>query len=296
MKIEDQQQGRLEWPTLTLILLCSALWLAAVWLIGRAEAWWALPLLALPVALHSSLQHEVIHDHPTRWRRLNDLLVFPAIGLFLPFHRFRDQHLDHHLDSELTNPSSDPESPYVDAAVWQAMPGWRRQVLRLNQTLAGRLAFGPMVSMTRLIAGDIAAVRRGERRIAGQWLTHLPALMPVMAWLWYCGVPVWLYALLAAYPGMSVLMLRTFAEHRWDEDVRGRSVIVERGGIFALLFLNNHLHAAHHFRPGLAWYRLPELARSMRADGLVRGESFRSYGEMARRYLFRIRGPIVRAG
>lgn len=296
MKIVDQQQGRLEWPTLTLILLCSALWLAAVWLIGRAETWWALPLLALPVALHSSLQHEVIHGHPTRWRRFNDLLVFPAIGLFLPFHRFRDQHLDHHLDSELTNPSSDPESPYVDAAVWRAMPGWRRQVLRLNQTLAGRLVFGPVVSMTRLIAGDIAAVRRGERRIAGQWLAHLPALLPVMAWLWYCGVPVWLYALLAAYPGMSVLMLRTFAEHRWDEDVRGRSVIVERGGIFALLFLNNHLHAAHHFRPGLAWYRLPELAQSMRSYGLVRGESFRSYGEMARRYLFRIRGPIVRAG
>ena len=35
-------------------------------------------------------------------------------------------------------------------------------------------------------------------------------------------------------------------------------MIIERGGPFALLFLNNNLHAVHHDRPSVPWYRIPE--------------------------------------
>jgi len=68
------------------------------------------PLLALVITLHSSLQHEVIHGHPTKWAVVNALLVWPAIGLFIPYARFRDSHLAHHQDARLTDPYDDPET------------------------------------------------------------------------------------------------------------------------------------------------------------------------------------------
>ena len=54
-------------------------------------------LLAFVIALHSSLQHEVLHGHPFKEKWLSELTVFPAIGLFIPYQRFRDTHLAHHF-------------------------------------------------------------------------------------------------------------------------------------------------------------------------------------------------------
>lgn len=268
-------------------------WLGGGWVIGASAAWWALPLLAIPVALHSSLQHEVIHGHPTRWPLLNSLLVLPAVGLFLPFHRFEDLHVRHHDGCDLGNPIDDPESPYLSKADWLAMGVLSRTIWRANATLLGRLLIGPAVSIGRLVAGDLQRIRQGEISVLRHWLLHIPALVPVVAWLSLSGVPVWAYAVFAAWPGMSILMLRTFAEHRWHPDVAGRSVTVEKGGIFALLFLNNHLHAAHHHSPGLAWYRLPLLSRELERNGRIAGERFGSYAEIARLWGIRVRGPLI---
>lgn len=112
----------IEWPTLALLALCYAGWaLATTW----AAALW-LPLgtglAALFIALHSSLSHEALHGHPFADRRLNAALVFPCLGLFVPYGRFRDLHLAHHRDSILTDPYDDPESNYLDPAVWAALP------------------------------------------------------------------------------------------------------------------------------------------------------------------------------
>ena len=42
-------------------------------------------LIAAPlVTLHSSLQHEALHGHPTRSAALNEALVFPPLGLLFP--------------------------------------------------------------------------------------------------------------------------------------------------------------------------------------------------------------------
>ena len=68
---------------------------------------------ALVVTLHMSLQHEVIHGHPTRSRVLNQLLAGPSLSLWLPFERYRATHLQHHRDHHLTDPLEDPESFYV---------------------------------------------------------------------------------------------------------------------------------------------------------------------------------------
>lgn len=286
----------IEWPTVVLVVACTGIWMSGVWLIGQYQAWPALPLLACVVTLHSSLQHEAIHGHPTNRAWLNAGLVFPAVGLFLPYQRFQALHILHHEGCELSHPIDDPESPYVSVPHWRVASVFGKTLRRFNNTLAGRLLAGPPVSLAGLIVGDFRRIRSGERKIAWHWATHVPALVPVLIWLDISGVPLWAYGLLVAWPGMSVLMLRTFAEHTWHPDVAARSVTVEHGGVFALLFLNNHLHAAHHHSPGMAWYRLPALSRHLDAEGHIVGERFKSYGQIARRWGLRVRTPLVFPG
>ena len=72
-------------------------------------------------------------------------------------------------------------------------------------------------------------------------------------------------------------------------------MIVERGGILGFLFLNNHLHAVHHARPEVAWYRLPALYQEHREHMLERngGYIYPSYGTIIRRYLLSPKEPAV---
>ena len=93
---------------------------------------------------------------------------------------------------------------------------------------------------------------------------------------------------------MALTMLRSYAEHRADLRTTGRAATVERGGPFALLFLNNNLHAAHHERPKLAWYRLPAYHRQNRARLLRDGATlYDSYGEVAARFALRAHDSVL---
>src|SRR5690606_21174698 len=131
-----------EWPTLLLILACTGSWMVGL------LAWQTIGLFALLVAipcatLHSSLQHEAIHGHPTASRALNALLVLPALGLFVPYHRFRDLHIHHHRADALTDPETDPESFYLTPRQWRACGPVVRGLLVANNTLLGRMTIGP---------------------------------------------------------------------------------------------------------------------------------------------------------
>jgi fatty acid desaturase len=77
-------EAGIEWPTLALLLCTYAVWAAVTAFAADIGLWLAVPLLGLALAQHSSLQHEVIHGHPTADQRLNDALVFPALGLLIP--------------------------------------------------------------------------------------------------------------------------------------------------------------------------------------------------------------------
>ncbi len=283
-----------EWPTVALAVACYGIWaLATTWIAGWSLAA-GFAVTAVCAALHSSLQHEALHGHPTRWRALNEALVFPALGLLIPYGRFRDTHLDHHRNPALTDPYDDPESHYLDPAVWRRLPRWRQALLRLNNTLLGRVLIGTAVSQASFMAADLHAAARGDRRVTRAWAWHLPAVALVLGWLAVAGqMPFWLY-LLAAYAGLSLIKIRTFLEHRAHQRAEARTVIIERGGPLGLLFLNNHLHAVHHDSPGIAWYRLPQHYSRHRdvyraSNG---GYAYRSYGQVARQYLLRAKDPV----
>lgn len=289
----SERRHDIEWPTLALIAGCYFGWVFATTVLAQMSLPLAFVALTLVVTLHSSLQHEVLHGHPFRARVLNEALVFLPLGLFYPYGRFRDLHLAHHRDERLTDPYDDPESNYLDPAVWSRLPLWRQRLLRINNTLAGRMLIGPALSVHALLASDFRAVRAGDRVIARDWALHGAGLTVVGVWIAVTGVPPLLY-LAAAYSGMAILKIRTFLEHRAHELARGRSVIVEGRGLLPFLFLNNNLHTVHHAKPGVTWYRLPALYAENRDEFLKRNEGYvyPSYAAIFRQYLLKPKDPV----
>lgn len=284
-----------EWPTLLLIVGCYGVWAGALFAAPAIGLLPALLIAILCTTLHSSLQHEAIHGHPTRRNWLNALLVLPALGLFVPYHRFRDLHIHHHRSEALTDPGEDPESFYLTARQWHACGPALRALLTVNNTLLGRMTVGPAISLIRFYAQEARRLFRGERGVRRAWAVHLAALAPVLAWVWLvCGIDPLVYVAAVAYPGYGLLMLRTFAEHQAHPVRSGRTAIIEDRGPLAWLFLFNSLHVVHHRRPDLPWHALPRAywrnRRLWRAAG--GGYVYRSYGALIARHLLRPKEPV----
>ncbi|AHM02513.1 Fatty acid desaturase family protein [Roseibacterium elongatum DSM 19469] len=284
---------RIEWPTLALIAACYAVWGAALfWLVPIAPPI-ALACVAVAIAFQSSLQHEVLHGHPFAARRWGEPLVFASLNLAVPYLRFRDTHLAHHMDACLTDPYDDPESNYLDPALWARLPRWQRAVLQANNTLLGRMTLGPMIGQVAFMVADWRRLRAGAPGVLAGWLWHLPSTAGVL-WIVAASpmsVPAYL---LACYVGLGLLKIRTFLEHQAHEHARGRTVIIEDRGPLAFLFLNNNLHVVHHMHPKLPWYRLPRIYAENRDRYLKRNDGYRydSYAQVFRRHLLAAKDPV----
>jgi fatty acid desaturase len=281
---------RVEWPTVALAAAIHLGWAAAL-LAGGLDLvplWTWAPAAAWCVAWQASLQHEVIHGHPTPNAAVNRWIAGPPLALWLSYERYRCSHLLHHVDERLTDPLDDPESYYVTAAEWERA-GWvRRAALRALNTLAGRLVAGPPWIVGRFAVAEARAIRRGDRRRLRDWSRHAAAAVAVAVVVEVAlGVPLWLYALVVVWPATSLMLLRSFAEHRPAAEPAHRSVIVESRGPLAWLYLSNNLHALHHERPGLPWFVLPKIYRSNREAVLARNGGYRlaGYAEVARRWM-----------
>jgi fatty acid desaturase len=283
------------WRTLGLAVICQGLIVSILFLplIGQ-QAYLFFALVPL-ITLHSSIQHEVIHRHPFQNQRLNDLLVLTPLGLLVPYYRFKDTHLAHHMDVNLCDPYDDPESWYQSEADWNKRSALSKAVFNFNNTLFGRMLIGPLIGMVGFVRCDIKQAMHGQWDITGKWALHLglTALIVIaVAGLGTMPLPIYFAA---AYFGMSLLMVRTYLEHRIHEKVRGRSVIIEKGGVFGFLFLNNNFHAVHHAHPGVAWFRLPAFFRENkdRFFRLNTGYSYSSYRQVFRRYFFQQKEPVA---
>ncbi len=284
---------QVEWLTIGLAVICYALWFALSALAGGSSSpllWLiVIPALAAVATLHASLSHEALHGHPTRRAWINECMVSIAVGLFIPYRRFQTLHLRHHANERLTDPYDDPESFYLTRHDWQDLRPFMRTLLRFNNTLTGRLTIGPALSLAAFYAAEFRHMRAGDRQVIAGWLRHCAGLVPVLIWLSVSGFPLWLYAVAVAYPSYSLLMLRTFAEHQAHEDPAQRTVVIKASPFFALLFLNNNLHVAHHANPRAPWYRLPQLCRDGCAGAAYR---FSGYGQLFRRFAFRAKEPV----
>jgi fatty acid desaturase len=245
-----------------------------------------LPIGAYAACLHSSLQHEILHGHPTRHRLVNEALIFVVPHLWLPYGRYRDTHLAHHNDVNLTDPELDPESYYVLPDHWSALPGVKRAFFTFNSTLCGRMLIGPAVGIAQFWSKELLLMLRGQRDIVKCWGLFVLSTIILITFIMWAGMLLWQYLLLIAYPAVSLALVRSYCEHQAAEDVGARTIIVEASAFWSLLFLNNNLHIAHHDRPSLPWYKLPNHYREQRAAFLARNKNYlmMGYGEIFRRY------------
>lgn len=290
MSRRDESAGTLEWPTLGLVLGCYAAWLALVLGHAALPIWAWLPLAGLVGAFWGSVQHELIHGHPTRSRALNNALGTPPLWLWLPFERYRRTHLTHHRDERLTDPLDDPESRYWTPEEWRNLGRIGRLLARAQTTLAGRLLIGPFWVVARFWKHEAAALRAGHHGIGRVWAWHGLWVAILLGFvLGVAGMPLWQYLAGFVWLGTAAALIRSFAEHRAHEEPAKRTAIVENSPLFGFLFLHNNLHVAHHRWPNVPWYRLPSLYRARRAELVERngGLVYDGYAEVFRKFLLR---------
>lgn len=283
-----------EWPTVGLIVACYALWAGTGIFLWPAFPVVALLVLGVLVAMQSSLMHECLHGHPTRNALVNEALVGLPIGLVYPYRRFKALHLRHHADERLTDPFEDPESYYKALWQYEELPTAIKLLLRVNNTMVGRFVLGPLIMNAAFFASEAKLIAAGDRAVRKAWLLHLIGLAMVLPAIVYgFGMPLWLYVLVPAWLGQSLISIRTFAEHQWSERPDGRTIIVERSPL-ALLFLNNNLHLVHHKLPTVAWYRLPALYRERREEWLRMngGYAYPNYFALLKAFAFRPKEPV----
>ncbi len=276
----------IEWPTLILALLIYGGWFALT------SFWTVLPWSLVGVlgswllAWHMSLQHEVIHGHPTQSRFINDAIGFPPLSLWLPYECYAQSHRAHHTEPGLTVPGEDPESFYFASDHWRDMPAPLRGLLRAANTFLGRLLLGPTIGVSRFLCSEWRQLWAGQNGRRSIWLRHFVSVAVILTWLSFVHIPIWQYLFLAVYPGYALALIRSFAEHQAEQDPAERTAIVENAPMFGLLFLYNNLHVVHHRWPRLPWYEIPKHYRVHR-DELIAGNGglvYDGYADVAARY------------
>ena len=281
---------RREGPTWILAFATYGAWGALVWF-HAVVPWWALlPAGAYLTGLHFSLQHEAIHG----WRScpgwLRTVMVWPPVGLWLPFAIYRRAHSRHHRNADLTYPGKDTETYYHARADWAAFTPARRAVLMANQTFLGRLTIGPVLRLCKLFTRDLAKFTKGDFSDTGTWLLHVAGYTGV---LWYvtqiAEMPWFDYVLFFALPGMMLSWVRPFLEHRWGDKPYERVAAIESNWFFGLLFLWNNLHVVHHRHPTMPWYDIPGYFRRHRDKMLAANGGFyySGYWPLVKRYLLK---------
>lgn len=279
-----------EVPTLLLLIVAYGGWITVTAAYSSLPLVVSAPLIALLITLHSSLQHELTHGHPTRWRPFNRLLAMVPLSLWVPFDRYLQTHHAHHINARLTDPVDDPETYYWTAEHWARLSPITRGILKVEQTLAGRVIVGAYWRIWLFLCGEFRGIVRGDGKIRRAWLEHLLWCIPVIVWIKVvCGIPLWLYFVAMAGPANGIQLIRSFAEHRAHPEVPARVAIVENSWILGPLFLFNNLHSLHHESPAIPWYECPARYRAERERLIAEngGLVYSTYFEVARRFLFR---------
>jgi fatty acid desaturase len=282
------RRSAVEWQTAAVIALFAVAYVGLVSSAGSVPGALQVPLFAVLGAMFMSIQHEVLHGHPTRWTTANTVIGFVPLPLWLPYVRYKESHIVHH-SIELTDPLEDPESFYVNPDRWlHSGPLWR-MFLRVNRTLGGRMTFGAAYGIVTYLWAELRRSLRSAS-VARAWVVHVAGCAALCWWLFgRQGVSPAIYCFGFSFGGYSLTLLRSFAEHR-AVATGTRSAVIRASTPMSLLYLNNNLHHTHHALPNVAWYRLPNVHAELGGDqiaadgaGLYQG----GYWEIAKRYMFR---------
>ena len=295
-EIAQGKSAEIEWPTIAVLVLCYGSLATLMWFYHALPFWVIMPIAGYLIALHGSLQHEALHGHPTRNALLNEAMIYINPSFWFPYRRYRKLHLTHHNDDHLTDPTLDPESYYMLPDDWAHLPSPLKQLYTIHNTLAGRMVLGPVIGTVRFWIDDFKKILKGDWSSVHCWALHIPACAITLAYAYFvCGIPVWAYLVMFAWPGIAFSLVRSFCEHQAVEDLGERTIVVESSPLLSLMFLNNNLHLAHHTKPRMAWYKLPAYYRAEREQLLEnnRGYVMHGYREIFRRYFFTPKEPVA---
>ncbi|OAJ52311.1 fatty acid desaturase [Paraburkholderia ginsengiterrae] len=282
-------RARTQWPTWVLIATIYGGWFGVALHARDLGLPLTAMLLAVLSAWYMSLQHELIHGHPTRSPLVNALLGFAPLAVWFPYGVYRESHLQHHDDPNLTHPERDPESYFVSLRVWQRA-GWSfRTLLTFRNTLTGRLLIGPAFAIAATGVDALRRIKRGDWRDVPVWLAHFAALAALTFWLQrVCAIPAWIFIVGVGYGSLSLGSIRSFQEHRAAQAHEHRTVVNEAAWFWRLLFLNNNYHAVHHDLPHVPWFALRDVYETSREQYISRSGGFlvKGYSEWLRLYAF----------
>ncbi|MBV7512456.1 fatty acid desaturase [Pseudomonas sp. PDM25] len=288
VKLSTTFTSQTEWPTWLLLVGFYLAW-AVIVFYGQAFGEVFTIVLFIPlVVLWMSIQHELIHGHPTRWPGINKALGFLPFTVWYPYDIYRDTHLAHHRDEVLTVPGQDPESRYVTGAFWLRSPRCIRTLLWVNKTLGGRLLMGAPLAVITLVCSEIGGLFHTGQISWRMWAAHILSVGVVLALVeQYSAISAIQYVFLVSLPALSIAMIRSFYEHRPSTLPEHRTVINESSGLLSWLFLNLNLHLVHHDLPGLPWFYLPRVYRARREQWIARNNGYviHGYFQLLQRHL-----------
>lgn len=239
--------------------------IAAGWVVVAAATHWLVTACAIVVlggmyAHLVELQHECVHDHGFRSRRLNRAYGV-ACGLFTlsSFSHYRYEHLRHHASLGRSG-----NREFFDYRLDRLDGGWRFVRAALHP---GRYA-GVVRDIGRsLLREPIPPVAGVElRRTQDEYRIYLAVLVAVVVCTALTGT--WLFALAWLVPLLLVAEPLHFAielpEHyglatQSDPDVRTNTRTIDASRVARWFTNGNNLHTAHHFNPGVPMVNVDEL-------------------------------------
>ncbi len=254
------------WWALALPLALAPVALAAIAAIPTAPGWATVPLYLVAgwcLAAMGLIGHDCTHGAVTGSRRADAWLgSFLLTHLFMSFEAYRALHLAHHRwNAYDRDPSAD--SPRLQAQTdlvthvlfllvplgfptFQVVPGW----------LSG---FG-------LAPAGYPRVDRGRVRLQllGVIAYHslLVGALPDGAYRAYLGA--WVLALVFA---MQLLAFNHLFVEMYTDCILCNTRNVRTWPLLGWITLFQGYHVEHHLLPGVPWYRLPEVHRSLEALG-----------------------------
>lgn len=261
---------------LTVIFSCYALLpiLVVPLLLPISSAWgWLLLPAALLTNSWWAFQHEAMHDSLFADKRANRLVGrLHAIAYGAAFDLLRWGHLLHHAMSRTCSERSEvyagerPTPAFVFAYYLRLFGG-----LYIAEVVGTLLLLLPrpwqQSLVTRLarpdnVIGELHARISEARTLRAARNDALAMVLLHAGVIWLYGEHAWMYALLLTGRALAVSLVDNAFHYGTALDEPRQAMNLVLPAWAGALILHFNLHGAHHLRPGLPWWQLPDFHRA----------------------------------
>lgn len=270
------------WPNWLATGYTLAGWAAGIWLLTRGEITLnviGVLLTAHTLILSAYLIHECAHHAVFAAASSNDhlgtLMSWINGACLADYGRLKKKHLRHHSD-RLDVVTFDYRAaikrspPFAQSLVlaleWAYIPAV--EILIRGMIIATPFSIGTVSDRIRML---MALSVRLALFAALAWVSVKAVLLYALAYLIFVTVLRFLDAFQHTYEVFATHSLQAAPvdprrDLRYEYENTYSNLIAERWWWLNLLVLNFPFHNAHHVRPGMPWYRLRSLHRSLYGD------------------------------